>query len=97
FSRDWSSDVCSSDLGAGCELEVLAHPAVENEPAPEVARIDEAERIADLVEALLVEAFHRALLVLPVARRDARALEPQLEFLGIRSEERRVGEERRAG
>ena len=48
-SRDWSSDVCSSDLAVELALvepepEVVPEPVVEQEPPPPVIEDEEADR-----------------------------------------------------
>src|SRR5690606_40993263 len=83
FSRDWSSDVCSSDL-------------IEQQNDALLVRV-----VPDLMVECVVEHEAQALLPMtdavvdpdPAALRCLRHLEPEM---GPRSEERRVGKERRA-
>src|SRR5690606_40232573 len=87
FSRDWSSDVCSSDLTLGW-LERTPPEAIVADRAPELFRRVPVER-----RAVLVEAAHLgygtlggvAFGLLPARLR-------RQDWVGPRSEERRVGE-----
>src|SRR5690606_41118465 len=90
FSRDWSSDVCSSDLDV---LELLLRARLEAEVAVEqpqqVARALDVERGARVLHDLAVllreevrERVHRALLLRVAGPLDL-----------VRSEDRRVGKE----
>src|SRR5690606_39799982 len=82
FSRDWSSDVCSSDLNVGIALGERATPAARR--AADVVVTD--ERIETLVDAVLEgRALWRSV-------RDAVALLVGGNLGEIRSEERRGGE-----
>ena len=72
------------DPGAGRELEVLADAAVEDEALGQIVGIGEFQRVADLVEALLVEGLARSFPAsLPIAGRDVGALEAQFELVAI--------------
>src|SRR3546814_6241602 len=82
---DWSSDVCSSDLGAKPRRQHLQHA---------VARVM-AERVVDLLEAVEVEHEQRQSARLAPGGQDA-LLQPIVEQRAVgqvRSEERRVGKE----
>src|SRR5690606_39948690 len=88
FSRDWSSDVCSSDLGAplGTDLPGGQQPAAAAAPAGCLALAEwrPADPLAAVGPALAGPAgakFERALRPAPARRGRA----------GARSEERRVG------
>ncbi len=48
-----------ADPGAGRELEILGDAAVEQQPLAGIGRVDEFQRVADLVEAFLVEGLAR--------------------------------------
>src|SRR5687768_8100047 len=88
-SRDWSSDVCSSDLPLqlvrGHALARLAHDVDREEPLPE-RQLGVVEDRAD-ADAELIAA---GIAVELSALRDPR------DLVGVRSEERRVGKECRA-
>src|SRR5690606_41205359 len=79
FSRDWSSDVCSSDLVGGVD---------DREAKPRDQEEHEESETLDL-EIVFVEA------VVAVARLPPLLIALALDLLpvGIRSEERRVGKE----
>ena len=62
-----------ADPGAGRELEVLGDAALEQQALFGVGRIVEPQRVAEPVEALLVERLRGQLRLAPVARRDVRA------------------------
>src|SRR5690606_40940008 len=84
FSRDWSSDVCSSDLGHVVRLDVAA---VAEDAPPEAVRtgLEDLGLHAAAVRAV-AEASLPGLDRLPAAAGPARHREE-------RSEERRVGQE----
>src|SRR5690606_40790713 len=88
FSRDWSSDVCSSDLRLRY---VFRHRPI--------AGSEIAQRAAELVEtARTPEQFWKAHVTL-MTRSETLTdddLRVVAEELGVRSEERRVGKEGRA-
>src|SRR5690606_40516953 len=88
FSRDWSSDVCSSDLErvAPADLGLQQRADLLQEL---VARAVPA-RVVDDLELVEVDVEHR---VGRLSRLGAlqRALEAALELAAVRSEERRVG------
>src|SRR5690606_40722967 len=97
FSRDWSSDVCSSDLRV--VLRDL-HAALEDDDAALVLgeEPDRGQAQIDLAEAL----FRLGLLRDEAARLQVRKAPLDLVALGVevhqdRSEERRVGREWRRG
>src|SRR5690606_40419240 len=84
FSRDWSSDVCSSDLP-----EILPHLGVRVVELRERAQAPPA-----LVVGLLGPGYRKAVKVVPVLVRRGF---PLLHHVGEgRSEERRVGKEGRS-
>src|SRR5690606_40671917 len=93
FSRDWSSDVCSSDLGDEVEIEMTLEPLLhdlEMEQPQEAAAEAETEcgrRLRLVLEARVVEAQlgQAVAQILVICRVDRK-----------RSEERRVGTERGA-
>src|SRR5262249_60340809 len=66
--------------GAGAQLEVLGHAAVEQESRARIAGVFEFERIAELVEAVFIEGLRGELALAPIARRDVRAAQPRLEL-----------------
>src|SRR5690606_40480139 len=88
FSRDWSSDVCSSDLG----LPVVAHRTRLTEDF--IPRLVPGcvfdPRVESLVESLAQVASLEPELVTAAAERRAEELAPS------RSEERRVGRDSRS-
>ena len=73
-----------ADPGAGRELEVLRQAAVEQQPLAGIVGVDEFERVADLVEALLVEGLGGQRRPPPIAGRDVGSLQPcfELAFVG---------------
>src|SRR5690606_39843331 len=87
FSRDWSSDVCSSDLAVRGDLLVELHPGRE------VGRV--------LVSSVRLELFERAPVLHDQRRENVSDFEFVVQeahfglFLQLRSEERRVGKEGR--
>src|SRR5690606_40269142 len=89
FSRDWSSDVCSSDLRLARDHDVLAHGREVPWPPAERVRRDVLERAVGR-EAQLLEPV-------VLAHPDEQPLTAQLDVRGEqaptvrRSEERRVG------
>src|SRR5690606_40189256 len=90
FSRDWSSDVCSSDLGSlhgrleG--LEVLSQ-LVWGEARLADGRVDDAGLVAAELDLTGLERPHYAADV----RADGAGLRVGQQAAGARSEERRVG------
>src|SRR5690606_40673519 len=86
FSRDWSSDVCSSDLRALAER-ILALLS------PLAGRYG----VAGAVFALAVEEFFEPPLRVVVVGPTERTTGLRAAALALRSEERRVGTEWRAG
>src|SRR5690606_40240325 len=82
FSRDWSSDVCSSDLtlndGLASTDHLSAMPRLLINGSPDM------------------EAFARSVLALE-SRGIQRVAQVDLDYVYDRSEERRVGNEARAG
>src|SRR5690606_39899942 len=93
FSRDWSSDVCSSDLGTRREGErvVTDGGRVLGVTALAPTLPEAIERAYAAVEKIRFEGAYY--------RRDigAKALRRGKDFLPARSEERRVGTEGRGG
>src|SRR5207253_3276532 len=87
WPRDWSSDVCSSDLGKKLKDAEDAPEEVEEPVATEDAR-----QMAATVRQLYVQEGHARLMKALGAPPDSFALRPLL-----RSEERRVGKEWRSG
>src|SRR5690606_40607755 len=88
FSRDWSSDVCSSDLEtpATLDAERLRHRQLYARDVPVVPdRLEEAVREAEVDQVL-----HRLLAEEMIDAEDARLVEHLRE---MRSEEGRVGRE----
>src|SRR5690606_40426360 len=85
FSRDWSSDVCSSDLrrSAGLGPDGARHRAV----------VDQGRLIASAIEHMAVEAIVRRVAFGP-GKPPAVMTGIGIKHLVPRSEERRVGEER---
>src|SRR3546814_2894143 len=75
---DWSSDVCSSDLGPVISRAVKAHGLHETRPSKAIKVTDP--------KALLAEVEHAQL-------RDTGCLKKTIERLEARSEERRGGKE----
>src|SRR5690606_40481279 len=89
FSRDWSSDVCSSDLDGKIDLLAYLHVLFPHRRSGEVIHIDaealgrklgEVDEVKSLVDAGVV---------------DENLADPFDESLDLRSEERRVGKESR--
>src|SRR5262249_55732827 len=66
--------------GAGRELEILGEAPVEQKALCGLRRIGELERVAELVETLLVEGFRRERRRAPITRRDVRTLESRFEL-----------------
>src|SRR5690606_40222672 len=85
FSRDWSSDVCSSDLH-GAEVHIVRWPL--NQEAP--FKFGEREGLV---------LHERKAFSTRALRRFAKELQPDIIIASgwVRSEERRVGKECRAG
>src|SRR5258706_617484 len=71
------------DPGAGGELEVLDHAAVEHDAARRVGRVGELHRVADAVEALAVECRLGQVGTAVVTGHDVRPAYPHLELTGI--------------
>src|SRR5690606_39508466 len=97
FSRDWSSDVCSSDLIAGdaAQVELLLNPGVsphiyQLKPSDmaKMSRADAVVWIGPDMETFLGKVV--------MSIKPKRSLQLQHE-LSERSEERRVGKECRSG
>src|SRR5690606_39497425 len=87
FSRDWSSDVCSSDLGTNGTGTTVRAPSATRRVRARLARRITAQRPASVKQVLEpLAAIHRELH--PNA---------DLALLQRRSEERRVGKEWRCG
>ena len=89
-----------ADPGAGGELEILRHPSVEQKAAFVIAVVDEAQRVTEFVEPLLVERRFGEPGLPPVAGRDARAFHPRLELAGVGDElhlDPRIGNADHAG
>ena len=59
--------------GAGGQLEILGEPAVEQQTLAGIVRVDEFERIAQLVEAFRVKGLARERVLPPITERDVRA------------------------
>ena len=68
------------DPGAGQQLEILRHPAVEAEALHRVRFVEPFHGVADPVEALVVEGLGGLLRVAVVARRDVRTAEADLRL-----------------
>ena len=62
-----------ADPGAGRKLEILGEAAVEQQALGRIGRVGEFQRIADLVEAFLVEGVGREFRRAPIAGRDVGA------------------------
>src|SRR5690606_40800053 len=91
FSRDWSSDVCSSDLTAMDRLPVEGRRILEAGCGIGLASLVLQRRGADVVASdihPLAEAF--------LAYNSALNELPAVHYRQLRSEERRVGKEGRA-
>src|SRR5690606_40982700 len=88
FSRDWSSDVCSSDLPAD---RILPVPP-EELPQFILAVADNGMRILAIIAAPIVAVMFLAEAALALISRFA----PQVQVFILRSEERRVGKECRS-
>src|SRR5690606_40308985 len=94
FSRDWSSDVCSSDLGGpGLDPSRATLRRVVGLSAQELGRQVFAQLTRE--QSLDGRLFLDALFVVRVLKLDAHA--SRVGLGGVRSEERRVGEAGRAG
>src|SRR6185503_15272350 len=72
------------DPGTREQLEVFGHAPVEHDAPRWIRRIVEAARIADPVEALVVEGRRREVGALPVAWSDDRTAHAQLHLRGRR-------------
>ena len=72
-----------TDPGAGGQLEVFCHPAVEQQALARIGRIGEPERVAHHVKAFVVEGHARQFFMLPVARRHARAAHPHFQLVTV--------------
>src|SRR5690606_40699549 len=95
FSRDWSSDVCSSDLfrqqPSSGRLKLLSNGNVQRERAgPLLSRQQTAAQPPDVHGYVASPEKRQALY------RRTLAIVVLAQLLGGRSEERRVGKERRA-
>src|SRR5262245_29546314 len=62
------------------KLEILGDPAVEQQSFARIARVDEFQRVADLVEALFIKRIARQLILPPVSGRNMRAAQPRFHF-----------------
>src|SRR5690606_40913997 len=82
FSRDWSSDVCSSDLTVA-QAQRRVEAAIEDRRRIGGGAIVHGQRLADLLADVQVDAVVRV----------HRRLDLE-DDAGLRSEERRVGKER---
>src|SRR5690606_39770165 len=89
FSRDWSSDVCSSDLGG----EVRRTRYIRDEKRTMYLRLDSTRSETITVH----EADDCRRLSLSVAPGDEDRLDEVLGSSGLRSEERRGGKEGESG
>src|SRR5690606_41020224 len=90
FSRDWSSDVCSSDL-----LKLVQEPLINVSQLPDtIDRVSLVQGVGDGEHALIVgvpELVINNWIRLLGSKSDQRGVD------GARSEERRVGKECRSG
>src|SRR5690606_39508960 len=86
FSRDWSSDVCSSDLGTAANREVskAALPDVSEDFRQDLIKVGLGDVLHDVCADDTIELCSLRRLIL------------ELDDTRIRSEERRVGKECRA-
>src|SRR5690606_39442782 len=89
FSRDWSSDVCSSDL-------LLRSRAEAQGDAVAVVGMDQRWTYGELLQKAETAAAGFLALGLKPGDRVVVQLPNLPEFLSVRSEERRVGQECRA-
>src|SRR5690606_39291152 len=87
FSRDWSSDVCSSDLEVHLALDA-EHLVRERQVAPDQAAVGALLLLGDVRVRLDVQVV--------VADLDLRGLLDLVDLVDARSEERRVGKECRS-
>src|SRR5690606_39731284 len=88
FSRDWSSDVCSSDLETG---------ATDVTVSINIADSEDHKKVAEYIQAQLEDnlpGFKLDIKAVPFAQR--LEIEKAVEYDLSRSEERRVGKECRA-
>src|SRR5207247_3697997 len=94
-TRDWSSDVCSSDLG------IRARSSQSHRRSKGKSRKDDRQielAIQPIQCRMHVIHFAYTLIVLSLAQPSSAEIEPQYgKSEAVRSEERRVGEEGRAG
>src|SRR5690606_40003957 len=97
FSRDWSSDVCSSDLVDLSRLPTRSEEAWSGTKAEGKERVKElARQLADLQELFYADGRQRLLVVLQAM--DTAGKDTTIrDVFGRRSEERRVGREWRGG
>src|SRR5690606_40023080 len=89
FSRDWSSDVCSSDLGPGSVSPLLLLLLLH---ASDPGVGDALFLIFDAALALFPFGSDCAGLEVPLPLVGVVVLAPRVERSAVRSEERRVGE-----
>ena len=75
-----------ADPGAAGELEILGDAAVEIEAGMKSSGIDRLERVAEFVEAFLVERGRGQLRLAPIARRDIRALGAHFQLAVVRDQ-----------
>ena len=75
-----------ADPGAGRKLEIFGDAAVEQEALGRIGGVSEFQRVADLVEAFLVEGGCGEGRRAPIAGRDVRSLKPRLELAFVRHE-----------
>src|SRR5690606_40545315 len=95
FSRDWSSDVCSSDLRVAVGLlRVGGDRAAHERAEPVEVRLGPGVAVAEVAAH---EQLERRVAAPPVAPGGALVALGRVTVAGVRSEERRVGKEGRAG
>jgi hypothetical protein len=76
----------NADPRARHQLEIFRHASVEEQAFVRIVGVGEAHRVADHVEALVVEGRFRQVVALPVAGRDIGASNADFEFAAIRRE-----------
>src|SRR5262249_33527096 len=76
----------NADPGSRRQLEILGNTPVEQEPLGRIVRIDNLQRVAELVETLFIEGVPRQLFLPPIARRDVRAAQPRFKLAFVRHE-----------
>src|SRR5690606_41195469 len=86
FSRDWSSDVCSSDLNGCGGCHTVRGTAATGQVGPDLTRFAERKRIAAGTAANTAENRKRFV-------RNPGGMKPGV-LMPARSEERRVGKQR---